>query len=214
MTITTNIYITDEILDAVLWVNTLFRGKVTFCGSFGLVAHGILHRPIHDIDCITDDNLYGVFYELIGQYGIGTSNSEKFQVDGIWVLCFKLTAPNGINVDVMYRADGCKSQTAWVHKLNDQYGEIKIEKPESAIEIKRNYLNLAGRTPNTESAEKHKADLEYIDVWDKENQKFKKKKKSYDWNDDPNVEGSDAFNKSNEAHRKESTDDIDFETIL
>lgn len=154
-----NKFITKEITEAVLWVNTLFRGKVTFCGSFGLVMHNILERPIHDIDCITDTNWYGKpFWDEIGQWGYTqASNSEKFTVNGVLVMVFKLTAPNGIGIDVMYREDGVKSNLAYLDGW-----EIKVEVPESAIDIKQNYLKILGRNSNLESAAKHQADLKYI----------------------------------------------------
>lgn len=156
-------YITQEVIDTVLCVNTLFRGKVVFCGSFGLVLNGKLDRPIHDIDCITDDCLYGSFFELIGKYGLGTSNSEKFVVDGVPVCVFKLTSPNGMGVDVMYRPHGCKEgKKIWFHEGINPGADIRVEKPESAIEIKKNYLKIANRTPNPEAAAKHMADLQFI----------------------------------------------------
>ena len=163
MNIKPSLFITEEIIDAVLWVNTLFRGWVTFCGSLGLVMNGKLARPVHDVDCITDHCWYGAFFEQIGQYGLDTSNSEKFTVNGVLVCVFKLIAPNGINVDVMYRQDGCKGRANWI-TMNGRSAMVRIEDPESAIEIKRNYLKIADRTPNPESVAKHTADLEYIDA--------------------------------------------------
>lgn len=164
-TIEKNAYLTEKIIDTILWVNTLFRGKVTICGSTGLVINDLLHRPIHDVDCITDENYYGTFFEQIGQYGLGTSNSEKFTVKGVLVCCFKLISPNGITVDVMYRADGTKSSNKMVYSRDsrDTWGDVKVEDPDSCLEIKRNYLNLT-RTPNPESYAKHKADLEYVEA--------------------------------------------------
>jgi hypothetical protein len=157
-------FITQAIIEAVIWTNILFRGKVSFCGSFGLAAHKLLNRPLHDVDCITDENWYGSFFQEIGQYGLSTSSSEKFTVDGVLVLCFKLTAPNGIGVDVMYRKDGCVSDKVWLEGTGSFYDtEIRLEKPESAIEVKRNYLNIVGRKPNPKFVVKHTFDLEYID---------------------------------------------------
>lgn len=162
MTIEKGPYLTNAIIDAVLWVNTLFRGKVTICGSTGLVINDLLHRPIHDVDCITDENWYGSFFEAIGQYGLGTSNSEKFEVNGVLVCCFKLVAPNGVTVDVMYRADGTKSTSKMIFS-GDTWGDVRVEDPGSCLEIKRNYLNLT-RTPNPESYAKHKADIVYVEA--------------------------------------------------
>lgn len=162
MTIEKGDYLTDKIIDAILWVNTLFRGKVVICGSAGLVINDLLHRPIHDVDCITDENWYGSFFEAIGQYGLGTSSSEKFEVNGVLVCCFKLVAPNGVTVDVMYRADGTKSTSKMIYS-GDTWGDVRVEDPKSCLEIKRNYLNLT-RTPNPESYAKHKADLEYVEA--------------------------------------------------
>lgn len=172
MVIKKNLFITEEIIEAVLWVNTLLRGKVTFCGSFGLVANDLLHRPIHDIDCISDDDLYGHFFEEIGQYGISSSGSAKFTLNGVLVKCFKLVAHNGVHIDVMYREDGCKSERVLIDGGGHYCGgELRIEVPESAINVKRNYLNLGDRVPNPESFAKHTADLKYIDSL------LKKKKK-------------------------------------
>lgn len=168
--------LTREVLDAVLWVNTLFRGKVIFCGSFGLATQGLLERKISDIDCITEENWYGTFFEHIGQYGVYSSNSEKFEVDGVLVLCFKITAPNGIIVDVMFRADfafvvnGIKSIRSYVTGRRDYEGEIRIQIAEQIIEAKRNWVkkNVLWAAPKkpwstSSSAAKHQSDLEYID---------------------------------------------------
>lgn len=157
-----NQFITKEIIEAVLWTNILFRGKVTFCGSFGLVINKKIQRPIHDIDCITREDYYGHFFKAIGQYGINTSNSAKFTINDVPVRVFKLTSPNGIEVDVMYRPDRCKSRVMHIFS-GTLYVPIKVEDPDSAIEVKRNYLNIVDRLPNPESAEKHKMDLEYIE---------------------------------------------------
>lgn len=158
-----NQYLTQKIIDAIFWVNTLFRGKVTFCGSVGLVINNYLHRPIHDIDCITEENWYGAFFEGIGQYGLNTSNSEKFEVNGVQVCVFKLLAPNGVTVDVMYRQDGCKSREVYLYD-SKVAGSVKVEVPESAMFIKRNYLDRVGKAPSSEAAAKHQADLEYIEA--------------------------------------------------
>lgn len=167
MIVDKNMYLTSKVIGTIFWVNTLFRGKVTFCGSVGLVINNLLHRPIHDVDCITDENWYGSFF---GQYGLRTSNSEKFEVNGVLVRCFKLTAPNGMNVDVMYRVDGCKGKSVYLSNDGNQ-GKVRVERPESCLEIKRNYLKLVGRTANPESYAKHTADLEYVEALLKRRQK-------------------------------------------
>lgn len=151
-------HITREVVNTVLWVNTLFKGKVTFCGSFGLVLNGKLDRPIHDIDCITDVDYYGKSgYDEIFQYGVCSSGSEKFYVEGVLVKVFKIYSPSGMGIDVMFRADGVKSEKRFF-----EYAEIKVERPESAIHIKENYLKILGSDPNPESYKKHSSDLNFI----------------------------------------------------
>jgi hypothetical protein len=184
-------HITKEIIDSVLWVNILFRGKVTFCGSLGLVLNGKLDRPIHDIDCITEEDLYGHFYNEIGKYGMYTSNSEKFELNGVEVKVFKIISPWGVNVDVMFRHDGVEWERVFLESTS-----IKVEKPEVAIQVKKDYLKIVNRTPNPEAVKKHTADLAYIallprkendtifidgdfnDSYESKIQKSKKKRKS------------------------------------
>lgn len=178
MTIKENKYLTREVLDAVLWVNTLFRGKVIFCGSFGLVAQGLLERKINDIDCITEENWYGTFFQHIGQYGIASSNSEKFEVNGILVLCFKITAPNGVIIDVLFRGDyghmvngiSRNSISRYITGRRNYEGEIRIQKAEQIIEAKVNWVkkNVLWSAPRSawvtkpDSAPKHESDLKTI----------------------------------------------------
>jgi hypothetical protein len=156
----------SKIAKTVLWVNTIFKGKVTFCGSFGLKINGKIDREVHDIDCITDKDWYAIpphkyipkkfsskddFYQVMA---IG--NSAKFYVHGVLIKCFKLVSPQGITIDVMYRPDG-------VHSSEHEFEgvKIKVERPESAIEVKHFYLenfqNMQGCTG--QSYEKHKQDL-------------------------------------------------------
>jgi hypothetical protein len=48
-----------NLIETVKWVHGVFEGRVTFCGSFGLILNGLISRPIKDLDIITDDNYYG-----------------------------------------------------------------------------------------------------------------------------------------------------------
>jgi hypothetical protein len=49
----------QEMIDAVKWVNHQFEGQLMFGGSFSLVLNGKLRRYIGDIDIITFENHYG-----------------------------------------------------------------------------------------------------------------------------------------------------------
>lgn len=154
----------------VLWLNTVFKGKVTFCGSLGLKLNGKLTRKVHDIDCITDKDHYGIDPQkwlpknIKDAFEVYQGNSAKFKVNGVLVKCFKMTSPQGIHVDVMYRPDGVKSTN---HELNGKI--IKVEVPESAIAVKKYYLKNWSTMDGCTGAsyEKHKTDLiklkEYTD---------------------------------------------------
>lgn len=156
----------SKIAKTVLWVNKIFKGKVTFCGSFGLRLNGKIDREVHDVDCITDKDFYGVKpwtylpkkYDMLDVYD---GHSAKFEVNGVLVKCFKLKSPQGITVDVMFRPDGIKSN---VHEYNGQ--KIKVEMPESAMEVKKYYLDNWAKMQGCtgQSFDKHKNDLESMGI--------------------------------------------------
>lgn len=124
-----------KIILTVLWVNKIFNGKVTFCGSFGLKLNGKIHREVHDVDCITDECYYGknpieyfpakIYNRENFFYNVYKGESAEFFVDGVLVKIFKLISPQGIHVDVMFRPDVTFSSLAQIKNTI-----IKVEKPE------------------------------------------------------------------------------------
>lgn len=156
----------DPISATVLWLNKIFKGKVTFCGSFGLAVNGLLNRPVQDIDCITDRCYFGEDpWEFLGEehekfYTISSDTSAKFYVDGVLVKVFKLNSPSGIKVDVMYREDLVSRETV---KFCGE--RILVEDPASAIAVKKYYIENWKRMENCtgQSSLKHEQDIEHYE---------------------------------------------------
>lgn len=154
----------DPITETVLWLNKIFAGRVTFCGSFGLAVNGLLNRSVHDIDCITEQNFFGKPpWGYLGDswedyYTSSADTSAKFYVDGVLVKVFKLTSPSGIKVDVMYRPDiVCREMVKFCGE------RILVEDPESAIKVKKYYIENWKRMENCtgKSCAKHELDIQY-----------------------------------------------------
>lgn len=169
-------------VETVKWVNELFNGKVTFCGSFGLVLNGKLKRPLKDLDVITEENYYGqpgklpdpVHETFFGLHSTNDwGNSGQYWVNGNKVYCFKIEhAVHNVVVDVLYT--GLPTD----YDIVDFYGiKIRVEKPDAAIVAKIQYA----QSPQLEYREKHESDLKAMGI---DVSEFKKKTTTGFDNDD------------------------------
>lgn len=133
-----------ELILAVNAINTELKDKVVFCGSFALLLHGLLNRPVKDLDIIVSK-----LPKSSNRYGYA-DNSGNFDVEGINIKWAYMERYN-IKIDVFERKDKVKYTEVVFNGI-----KIKIEDPAVAIAAKRNYSG--------KYHDKHEGDLKYIDA--------------------------------------------------
>ncbi len=151
-----NKFISEKIISVVRLLESK-HPDIIFCGSFGLVLNGLLHREVKDLDIITQKNYYGTG-DFFGEYlvDIECGRSERFMVGKNRVVSFKLLI-DGISIDVLYNLD--ENPTYNVKCFDGLY--INVEEPESAIKAKKGYLQ---NDRSVYSAIKHLKDLIYLGI--------------------------------------------------
>lgn len=152
-----NMQFDSTIIDAVKWVHNTLRGEVVFAGSFGLKLNGKLDRLVGDLDVFTFVNYYGTEFmdKVLCRLPTEEVPSGFFANMGERVWCVKGRAPSGIKVEFMYKS------TPLEYDEVEFYGAlIKVEKAQHAINAKIEYL----KSNRVGTAEKHKADLKYMNV--------------------------------------------------
>lgn len=159
--------ISSEMLVAIKTIARNIPG-VVFCGSIGLYLNNKLHRPVGDIDIITQEDWFNpteavvnkdmaVTKFIMDNRRIANSTSHKFMVGKDEVSCFKIEV-NDIKVDVLHNS---ATPPTYTEAEIEPGLIIRVETPESAIRAKLGYVMY---DQLIHSATKHLKDLIYMDV--------------------------------------------------
>lgn len=152
-------YISNNIIETVKEIAAKYP-KTVFCGSFGLVLNGLLHREVIDLDVITEINYYGEGGFFDDNRIHPKSNSHTFMINDDKVECFNIELYK-VKVDVLFSHNTKPDYN--VMKFDNVF--IKVEKPISAIIAKLGYLK---NDRSIKSFIKHLKDLLYMGVTNKD----------------------------------------------